>query len=132
NEDCWIQIQQAFTVDRNITNLNNGGVSPAPAVVQEAVRRHTDFQNSTPPPVSLWRELEPRKETVRGRLAKQWGVDAEEIALTRNSSESLQICQLGMDLQPGDEVLTTTQDYPRMITTFQQRARRDKIVLKQF
>src|SRR5215207_7704810 len=55
NEDFWMQVQQAFTVDRNITNLNNGGVSPAPAVVQEAMKRHLDFQNSTPPPVSLWR-----------------------------------------------------------------------------
>ena len=56
----------------------------------------------------------------------------EEIALTRNASESLQICQLGMDLQPGDEVLTTTHDYPRMINTFKQRERREGIVLKQF
>jgi selenocysteine lyase/cysteine desulfurase len=52
--------------------------------------------------------------------------------LTRNASEGLQICQLGFDLKRGDEVLTTTQDYPRMITTFQQRERREGIVLKQF
>ena len=37
-----------------------------------------------------------------------------------------------MDLQRGDEVLTTTQDYGRMITTFKQRERREGIVLKQF
>ncbi|MEX1325089.1 MAG: hypothetical protein AB1Z21_12995, partial [Synechococcaceae cyanobacterium] len=55
-----------------------------------------------------------------------WGVDAEEVAFTRNASESLQICQFGFDLAPGDEVLTTTQDYPRMITTFRQRERRDR------
>src|SRR5213076_3568172 len=53
------------------------------------------------------------------------------IAITRNASESLQIAQFGLDLQPGDEVLTTSQDYPRMITTWQQRERREKIVLKQ-
>ena len=41
----------------------------------------------------------PQKEGVRERLAKQWGVDTEEIAITRNSSESLQICQLGIDLK---------------------------------
>jgi selenocysteine lyase/cysteine desulfurase len=80
----------------------------------------------------MWRILEPQREAVRERLAHEWGVDAEEVALTRNASESLQICQFGYDLQRGDEVLTTTQDYPRMLTTFKQRERREGIVLKQF
>ncbi len=79
--------------NRNIINLNNGGVSPAPGFVHEAMKRHLDFANSTPPPESLWHVLEPRKESVRAALAAEWGVDAEEIALTRNASESLQICQ---------------------------------------
>ena len=131
DEDFWSRVQQAFTVDRNLVNLNNGGVSPSPLVVQEAQKKHLDFSNSTPPPLALWQVLEPRKETVRERLARQWGVDAEEIAITRNSSESLQICQLGIDLARGDEVLTTTQDYPRMITTFKQRERREGIILRQ-
>ncbi len=132
NEDFWRPIQQAFTIDRSYINLNNGGVSPSPAIVQEANKRHLDFSNTCPPPIALWEILEPQKEAVRQRLAKQWGVDAEEIAITRNSSESLQICQQGFDLKHGDEVLTTTHDYPRMITTFKQRERREGIVLKQF
>src|SRR5258708_18041239 len=52
------------------------------------------------------------------------------MAITRNASEALEIAQLGMDLKPGDEVLTTDQDYPRMIATWQQRERRDGIKLK--
>jgi isopenicillin-N epimerase len=76
--------------------------------------------------------LDPQKEGVRQRLAVMFGVDTEEIAIVRNASEGLQICQQGIDLQPGDEVLTTTQDYPRMITTFKQRERRDGIKLRQF
>jgi selenocysteine lyase/cysteine desulfurase len=131
NESFWAQVGRAFTVDRSTINLNNGGVSPSPAFVQEAMKRHLDFSNSMPPPVSLWRILEPQKEAVRERLARQWGVDAEEIAITRNSSESLQICQLGMDLKAGDEVLCCTQDYPRMITTFKQRVRREGLSFKQ-
>jgi selenocysteine lyase/cysteine desulfurase len=69
---------------------------------------------------------------VRRRLARRFGCDAEEVALTRNASEGLQICQLGLDLEPGDEILTTTQDYPRMVTTFKQRERREGVVLRQF
>ena len=132
DEAFWLEIQQAFTVDRSVINLNNAGVSPAPAVVQAAQKRHLDFSNSMPPPVALWEVQDPQRETVRQRLARTFGTGAEEIALVRNSSEGLQICQLGFDLQRGDEVLTTNQDYPRMIAAFEQRARREGIVLKQF
>lgn len=131
DESMWFEVQQAFTVDRSLVNLNNGGVSPSPAIVQNAMKRHLDYSNNAPV-YTMWQILEPEREGVRQRLARAFGCDAEEIALTRNASESLQICQLGFDLQPGDEVLTTTQDYPRMITTFQQRERRDRIKLKQF
>src|SRR5690349_8214063 len=131
NEDYWATVQQAFTADRSLINFNNGGVSPAPRIVQEAHKRHLDFAN-TATAWALWKIQEPQREPVRERVAKQWGVDPEEVAFTRNSSESLQICQQGMELKKGDEVLTTTLDYPRMITTFKQRARRELIALKQF
>ncbi len=130
DEDFWFQVQRAFTVDRTLVNLNNGGVSPAPGLVQEAMKRHLDFSNLAPT-YTMWQILEPQREGTRQRMARQWGVDPEEIAFTRNASESLQILQFGFDLQPGDEVLTTTQDYGRMITTFKQRERREGIVLKQ-
>lgn len=130
DEDFWFQVQRAFTVDRTLVNLNNGGVSPAPGLVQEAMKRHQDFSNLAPT-YTMWQILEPQREGTRERVARQWGVDPEEIAFTRNASESLQILQFGYDLQAGDEVLTTTQDYGRMITTFRQRERREGIVLKQ-
>jgi selenocysteine lyase/cysteine desulfurase len=130
DETFWTGVQQAFTMDRSIVNLNNGGVSPSPAVVQESMKRHLDYSNSAPPPYALWEILEPQKEGVRQRLGRFFRCDPEEIAITRNASEGLQICQYGFDLAPGDEVLTSNQDYPRMITTWEQRARRDRIVLK--
>jgi isopenicillin-N epimerase len=130
DERYWMAVQQAFTVDRSLINLNSGGVSPAPALVQDAMKRHLDYSNQAPV-YTMWRVLEPQRETVRAGLARMFGCDAEEVALTRGASESLQICQFGLDLRRGDEVITTTQDYPRMITTWQQRERRDGIVLRQ-
>jgi selenocysteine lyase/cysteine desulfurase len=130
DERFWFDVGQAFTVDRSLTNLNNGGVSPSPALVLDAMKRHLDFSNAAPA-YTMWQILEPQREAVRERMAREFGCDVEEIALTRNASESLQICQLGIDLGRGDEVLTTTQDYPRMITTFRQRERREGIVLRQ-
>ncbi len=129
DETYWREIQLSFTVDRNIINLNNGGVSPSPRIVQEAMRRQLEYSNLAPAH-SMWRVLEPEIESVRRRLADNFGCDPEEMAITRNASEALEICQFGLDLNAGDEVLTTDQDYPRMLTTWRQRERRDGIVLK--
>jgi selenocysteine lyase/cysteine desulfurase len=130
NEDYWREIQQAFTLDRTIVNLNNGGVCPSPRVVHEALKRYLDISNQSPV-YHMWQILEPNIETVRRRLAAAFGCDPEELAITRNASEALQIAQLGIDLGPGDEVVTTNQDYGRMLDTWQQRVRRDGIKLTQ-
>jgi len=130
DEMFWAEVQRAFTVDRTLVNLNNGGVSPSPAFVQDAQKKHLDLSNKAPT-YYMWKIQEPMREGVRKRMAREWGVDSEEIAFVRNASEGLQTLQFGMDLQRGDEVLTTTQDYGRMITTFRQRERREGVVLKQ-
>lgn len=130
DEDFWFEVSRAFTVDRSLVNLNNGGVSPSPAWVIDAMNAHVDYSNKAPP-YTMWKVLEPQREGLRQRMAREWACDSEEIAFTRNASESLQICQLGIDLEPGDEVLTTTQDYGRMLNTFRQRERREGIVMKQ-
>jgi selenocysteine lyase/cysteine desulfurase len=129
DEDFWAQIQQAFTVDRSMVNLNNGGVCPSPRIVQDAMRRYLEFSNHAPVH-TMWRVLEPQVEGVRQRLARAFGCDVEEMAITRNASEALEIVQLGLALQPGDQILTTTQDYPRMNTTWDQRRRREGIEVK--
>src|SRR5262245_10507289 len=129
DEDFWFEIQRAFTIDRTLINLNNGGVSPSPRVVQEAMRRYLEYSNQAPV-YTMWRVLDPQIEGVRRRLASAFGCDPEELAITRNASEALEICQLGLDLKPGDEVLTTNQDYPRMLSTWRQREMRDGIKLK--
>src|SRR5215475_6706470 len=115
-EDFWFEVQQAFTLDRTLINLNSGGVSPSPRFVQDAMRRYLELSNEAPPH-TMWRLLEPQIESVRRRLAASFGCDPEEMAITRNASESLEICILGFDLKPGDEILTTNQDYPRMLTS---------------
>ncbi len=130
DEDFWFQIRHAFAIDRNVINLNNGGVSPSPKSVLDTQARLLAIENMTPT-YHMWRILDPGVENVRRRLARTFGCDPEEIAITRNASEALEIVQFGMDLQRGDEVLTTNQDYPRMISSWQQREKREGIVLKQ-
>jgi len=131
SEDFWLLIQQAYDVDRSFVNLNNGGVAPAPRSVLAAQARNDAITNHAPSRY-LWGVLDPQVETVRRRLAHHFGCDAEEIAITRNSSEALQICLYGIDLKAGDEVLSTSHDYPRMLNTLKQRQLREGIVLRTF
>ena len=128
DETYWREVQGAFTLDRTITNLNNGGCCPSPRVVHEALKRYLDLSNQAPV-YHMWQVLEPNIESVRRNLAEEAGCDPETLAITRNASEALQIAQLGIDLRPGDEVLTTNQDYGRMLDTWEQRVARDGIVL---
>src|SRR5689334_15853258 len=68
DESFWFQVQQAFTVDRSIVNLNNGGVSPAPAIVQNAHRRHWEYANTCPAYV-LWQVQDKQVPEVIARMA---------------------------------------------------------------
>lgn len=131
DERHWREIQAAFNVDRNYVNLNNGGVSPSPRIVQDAMRRYLELSNAAPAH-TMWKILEPQVEMVRRRLARAFGCDTEEIAITRNASEALETIILGLDLRPGDEVIATNQNYPRMINTWKQRALREGIVFRTF
>lgn len=128
DEDYWAQIRNEFTVDRNVINLNNGSSSPAPRIVQEAVKQGLDFANRGPGHTTKIQAGET--EMARVRLAKMAGCDPEELAITRNASEALEIAQFGIDLKAGDEVLTTNQDYGTMLNTFRQREKREGIVMK--
>ncbi len=129
DEDYWAVIQNAFSVTRGIINLNNGGVSPSPRIVTEALVRYI-WQQEDATAYTMWQILEPQSETIRTGLAEMFGCDREEIAITRNASESLEVLLMGMDFKSGDEILTTTQDYPRMLTTLRQREKREGLVLK--
>jgi selenocysteine lyase/cysteine desulfurase len=130
DEVYWGEIRRAFTLDDTLTNLNNGWCSPAPAHALEQMIRDIRFSNELPVE-HMSRLLEPRIEGVREGLAKEFGCDTEEMAITRNASEANETMILGLDLKRGDEVIVTTQNYDRMIRAWKQRVRRDGIVLKQ-
>ncbi len=108
NEAYWSQIQRAFDIDRTMINLNNGGCSPAPTHVLEQMIRDTHFSNELPVE-NMWRTLEPRMESTRRDLARDFGCDPEEIAVVRNATEANENIIFGLDLKAGDEVISTNQ-----------------------
>jgi selenocysteine lyase/cysteine desulfurase len=129
DETFWYQVKQAYTVSPQILNLNNGGVSPQPLVVQEAVERYNRLSNEAPS-YYMWNILDAGREPLRAELAALAGCSPEEIAINRNSSEALETVIFGLRLKAGDEVVLTKQDYPNMINAWKQREKRDGIVLR--
>ena len=130
DEDYWSVIQQSYTVNSNLVNLNNGGVSPSPRLVQEAVEQYNKLSNEGPS-YYMWRILDMGREPLRQKLALLAGCSSEEIAVNRNATEALNTVIFGLDLQKGDEVIGTMQDYPNMINAWKQRSEREGIVYKQ-
>jgi selenocysteine lyase/cysteine desulfurase len=125
-EDFWYYIQQSFTVSPSLINLNNGGVSPAPKTVQDAMKRYYDYCNEAPS-YYMWRILDQGREPLRRNMAKAAGCSQEEIAINRNSSEGLETAIFGLPLKAGDEVVAAKQDYPNVINAYKQREMRDGI-----
>ena len=129
DDELWAHMAQAYTVSPNILNLNNGGVSPQPKVVQDAVDRYYHLSNEAPT-YYMWQILDRGREPLRRKLAALAGVSPEEIAINRNTTEALGTFTWGIDLKRGDEIVMTKQDYPNMIHAWKQREMREGIVIK--
>jgi selenocysteine lyase/cysteine desulfurase len=130
NEDYWSVIQRGYSVSPQIINLNNGGVSPSPVVVQQAVERYNQMTNEGPS-YFMWQILDQGREPLRQSLARVAGVSPEEIAINRNATEALNTIIYGLPLKVGDEVIGSKFDYPNMMNAYRQRAAREGIVYKQ-
>jgi selenocysteine lyase/cysteine desulfurase len=129
DEELWDRIAQAFTVSPNILNLNNGGVSPQPKVVQDAVDRYYHYSNEGPTHY-MWNILDKGREPLRQKLAELAGASHEEVAINRNATEALATVTYGLTLSKGDEIVMTKNDYPNMIHAWKQKEMRDGIKIK--
>lgn len=129
NEELWKLVQQAYTTNPNFINLNNGGVSPQPKIVQDTEIRLLQASNEAPS-YYMWRVLGKDIEIVRERLAKMAACSPEEIALNRNTTEGLQTIIMGMDWKEGDEIIATLQDYSTVKLGWEWLERRYKVKVK--
>lgn len=129
DEDFWHLVRQAYTSSPNYINLNSGGVSPHTRQVAEAVQAYTRNANEAPALV-MWRSMRRERKSVRRRLALMAGCSPEEIAIQRNTTEALNAIMLGIDFQPGDEIVTSDQVYPSMDSALKQLEKRKGIIVK--
>ena len=133
DEEFWRPVQNAFPVDRQYANFNNGSTHPSSAAVIERVcAMYKEINGGEKgPPLQL---VAHRKalEGVRTQLAGWLGCEPEGLALTPNTTTGLMAAQFGVALTAGDEILTTKQDYLEMIAAFQQRSQREGVTFNMF
>ncbi|MEO1079418.1 MAG: aminotransferase class V-fold PLP-dependent enzyme [Pseudomonadota bacterium] len=108
DEDFWIPIARAYNLDGQYTILNGGGNNPIPASVVDAMHRFDELTASQPRPHNY--VLLNRIDQHRERLARLFNCDADELAITRNTTEGLNTVCAGLDLREGDEVVLSNFD----------------------
>lgn len=127
DEGYWAKIRSAFDVERDFLYLNNGGACPSPRAVRRAAQARVDTA-ARAPAYYLFRKQEREVDAVRERLAKLFGASPEEIAVTQNASQGLFATIMGLKMGSGDRIVTTSHDYPRVLTAVHQRGRRDGVI----
>jgi len=128
DEDFWTWVRESYTLSPDVINLNAGGVSAQPKVVQDAHIFNYQMCNQGPS-YYMWNILDKGREPLRAKLADLAGCDLEELAINRNATEGLNTIIFGLHLKAGDEVVLNKYDYPHMVTAWKQREKRDGIKL---
>ena len=123
NEDYWKKVAGMYHQNVKFINLESGYFSPSPESVKEYWVKFVNEINESPSYYMRTRQNEMR-EKVREKLANYAGVAKDELVLTRNTTESMNIIIQGIKLEEGDEILRTNLEYPNMIQALDMRERR--------
>ena len=129
NESYWQMVKRQFPLEEGLLYLNAANVCPASRLVLD---RHLDYLrdfHSNPSFQNRDKYVEMR-ESLRAKVARMLRVSADEIAVTRNTSEGSNIIVKGVDLKPGDEVLITDHNHPSNNDSWRVRAQRDGFIVK--
>ena len=128
-EPFWQMVKAQFPLDPKIVYFNAANVCPASRPVMD---RHLDFLRDfhSNPSFQNRDKYAGMREGLRSKIAAMLRVDANEIAITRNTSEGSNIVVHGVDLKPGDEVVVTAHNHPSNNDSWKVRARRDGFTVK--
>ena len=133
----WDRVRDQFYITPGEAFFNTGtlGATPRPVLerviedmrtLQSTITRW-DYSANTPNWISGYSPELPLREKV-GKLVNAAG---EDIALTQNATMGMNFVAQGLDLKRGDEVILTDREHPGGICGWQERAKRDGIVVKQ-
>lgn len=129
DESYWIARREELTLDAGVTNLNAGSCSPCPRVVASEILRVTKAAAGDPVNV-FFREAAPRMELGRQAVAKVLDADANNLLLFSNASYGVNTVLQSLPFKPGDELLTTDQEYGHYLPLFRllERERGIKVI----
>jgi selenocysteine lyase/cysteine desulfurase len=125
----WNMVKAQFPLDPSLIYLNAANVCPASRPVLD---RHAAFLRDfhANPSFQNRDKYAPLREALRRKLGAMFRVSADEIAITRNTSEGSNLIVHGLDLKPGDEVIVTDHNHPSNLDSWKVRARRDGFTVK--
>jgi len=123
DEAFWAGIRAAYPVTTDFIQLENGYYSLAAREVLDAYQEHIRRINAVSSYYMRTRQADD-KLASRRQLAELLGCSAEELIITRNTTESLDTVIAGFDWKPGDEAVMAQQDYGAMLDMFRLQARR--------
>ena len=123
DEDYWKKVAGMYHQNVKFINLESGYFSPSPESVKDYWVNFVNEINESPSYYMRTRQNEMR-EKVREKLANYAGVAKDELVLTRNTTESMNIIIQGIKLEKGDEILRTNLEYPNIIQALDMRERR--------
>jgi selenocysteine lyase/cysteine desulfurase len=129
-EEYWQVVKRQFPLADGLIYVNAANVCPASRPVLD---RHQEFLRDfqADPSFQNRTKYENLQERLRSKLAAMLGAEADEIAITRNTSESSNTVVNGIDLKEGDEILITAHNHPSSNDSWKVRARRDRLVVKE-
>lgn len=129
DEDFWLQIRNGYKLKPDYINLENGYYCIQPEEILESYIKHLREINLQG--AYYMRTVQyDNKKAMTQRLADIAGCTTEEIIITRNTTESLDMIIGGLDWKPGDEAVMAQQDYGAMLDMFEQVSKRYGVVNK--
>ena len=123
----WEALKRHYLFQDGLIMMNNGTVGPMPEPVFNTL---TDsFRVQCTAPCDVYNTFGDRREEVRGKVARFLGADADEIVLTRNTTEGMNFVANGLSLGEGDEILLSDMEHPAGIHPWGLKAERYGVVL---
>jgi selenocysteine lyase/cysteine desulfurase len=121
-------IHKQFLLEKNLAYMNNGSLGPCPAyVLQETMKAWRELETN---PVSMgYGPFIKKMEEVRGKAAAFLGCALEELAITSCTTESMNMVAQGLELQPGDHVLTTDHEHAGGAECWRYYAKRRGVII---
>ena len=123
DEDFWAAIRGGYKLKPDYINLENGYYSIMP---QEILDQYLDHVREVNMQGSYYMRTVQfdNKNAAAAKVAELAGCSADEVVITRNTTESLDMIIGGLDWKPGDEAIMAEQDYGAMLDMFKQVSKR--------